>query len=58
MVKAGKKLQALACNIMNIPNLFTPVSLGALEVPNRIVMAPLTRMRAGTDRVPTALMAE
>jgi len=43
---------------MNTPNLFTPVRLGTLETPNRIVMAPLTRMRAGPGRVPTALMAE
>jgi hypothetical protein len=26
--------------------LFTPVRMGKLELPNRIVMAPLTRMRA------------
>ena len=44
--------------VMNTPNLFTPVRLGALEVPNRMVMAPLTRMRAGFGRVPTPLMAE
>ncbi|MBD5633465.1 MAG: alkene reductase [Candidatus Eremiobacteraeota bacterium] len=39
--------------------LFTPFRLGALELPNRIVMAPLTRNRAthGTD-VPHALNAE
>ena len=43
---------------MNTPNLFTPLRLGAVEAPNRIVMAPLTRMRAGADRIPTALMAE
>ena len=43
---------------MNTPNLFTPVRLGALEAPNRIVMAPLTRMRAGPGRLPTSLMAE
>ena len=43
---------------MNTPDLFTPVRLGALEAPNRIMMAPLTRMRAGPGRVPTALMAE
>jgi N-ethylmaleimide reductase len=43
---------------MNTPTLFTPVKLGAVEAPNRIVMAPLTRMRAGSDRRPTALMAE
>ena len=49
---------SLVCKTMNIPNLFTPIRLGAVEAPNRIVMAPLTRMRAGPDRVPTALMAE
>ena len=38
--------------------LFTPVRLGAVEAPNRIVMAPLTRMRAGPRRVPTPLMVE
>ena len=43
---------------MNTPNLFTPVRLGAVEAPNRLVMAPLTRMRAGAGRVPTPLMAE
>ncbi len=43
---------------MNTPDLFTPVRLGALAAPNRIVMAPLTRMRAGPGRVPTSLMAE
>ena len=30
-----------------ITDLFTPIRLGALELPNRIVMAPLTRNRAG-----------
>jgi N-ethylmaleimide reductase len=43
---------------MITPTLFTPVRLGALHAPNRIVMAPLTRMRAGPGRVPTPLMAE
>jgi N-ethylmaleimide reductase len=43
---------------LKTPNLFSPVRLGALEAPNRIVMAPLTRMRAGPGRVPTSLMAE
>jgi 2,4-dienoyl-CoA reductase-like NADH-dependent reductase (Old Yellow Enzyme family) len=38
--------------------LFDPLELGALELPNRIVMAPLTRARAGRDAVPTAIMAE
>ena len=43
---------------MNTPTLFTPLRLGAVEVPNRLVMAPLTRMRAGHDRIPTPMMAE
>jgi N-ethylmaleimide reductase len=38
--------------------LFTPLRLGALELPHRIIMAPLTRMRAGAGGVPTALNAE
>jgi N-ethylmaleimide reductase len=38
--------------------LFSPLILGAIHLPNRIVMAPLTRMRAGTANVPTALNAE
>ena len=39
------------------PLLATPLRLGALEIPNRVVMAPLTRCRAGAGRVPTDLMA-
>ncbi len=38
--------------------LFTPLKLGALDVPNRIFMAPLTRCRAGDEHIPNALMAE
>ena len=40
-----------------MPSLFDPVRLGALELPNRIVMAPLTRCRAAAGRVPNALNA-
>jgi hypothetical protein len=44
---------------MSAQPLFTPVRMGDLDLPNRIVMAPLTRMRAGSiDHVPTALQAE
>ncbi|WP_448189484.1 alkene reductase [Azospirillum sp. sgz301742] len=39
-------------------DLFTPVRVGSLELPNRLVMAPMTRSRAGAGNVPTALMAE
>ena len=41
-----------------MPTLFDPLHLGDLTLPNRIVMAPLTRARAGATRVPNALMAE
>ena len=44
---------------MSIQPLFTPYRMGTLDLPNRIVMAPLTRMRAGSDdHVPTTLQAE
>jgi 2,4-dienoyl-CoA reductase-like NADH-dependent reductase (Old Yellow Enzyme family) len=39
-------------------NLFTPLTVGALDLPNRIIMAPLTRARAGVTRTPNGLMAE
>ena len=38
--------------------LFEPATLGSIEMANRIVMAPMTRNRAGNDDVPTRLMAE
>lgn len=38
--------------------LFSPLQVGALELKNRVVMAPLTRCRASEGRVPNALMAE
>ncbi len=39
-------------------DLFTPLAMGSLLLPNRVLMAPLTRCRATGDHVPTALMAE
>ena len=42
-----------------MPSLFDPLDLTpALRLPNRVVMAPLTRGRATRDAVPTALMAQ
>src|SRR5580698_5755502 len=38
--------------------LFEPIRLGDLELPNRIIMAPLTRSRAGSSRIANPLMAE
>jgi N-ethylmaleimide reductase len=41
----------------SVPNLFTPVEVGPLALRNRVVMAPLTRSRAGPGNVPTQLNA-
>ena len=38
--------------------LFDPVRIGGWDLPNRILMAPLTRARAGAERIPNKLMAE
>src|ERR1700678_715580 len=43
---------------MDTDILFKPLKLGALDLPNRIVMPPLTRMRAGSGGVPTTMNAE
>ncbi len=39
-------------------DLFTPVTLGGLMLPNRMVMAPMTRNRANSDNAPHALNVE
>jgi 2,4-dienoyl-CoA reductase-like NADH-dependent reductase (Old Yellow Enzyme family) len=41
-----------------MPSLFDPLKVGDLQVPNRIFMAPLTRSRAGVERIPNRLMAQ
>ncbi|WP_395005508.1 alkene reductase [Undibacterium sp.] len=38
--------------------LFTPLKAGSIELNNRMLMAPLTRTRAGVEHLPNALMAE
>jgi N-ethylmaleimide reductase len=38
--------------------LFQPYRLGDLDLPNRIVLSPMTRCRAGAARIPNRLMAE
>ncbi|CAK4932867.1 unnamed protein product [Aphanomyces euteiches] len=40
------------------PNLFTPIQIGSVQLKNRILMAPLTRVRAGPSHVPNDLMKE
>lgn len=43
---------------MTASRLFEPYKLGSLTLPNRAVMAPLTRNRAGAGLVPNPLAAE
>ncbi|QGU02485.1 N-ethylmaleimide reductase [Corynebacterium kalinowskii] len=38
--------------------LFAPVQIGAITLPNRMVMAPLTRSRADRDGIPSELHAQ
>jgi N-ethylmaleimide reductase len=38
--------------------LFTPIQAGAVNLPNRILLAPLTRARADAGHLPNDLMAE
>lgn len=42
-----------------MPSLLDPIAIGDLQLPNRVLMAPLTRNRSsGPGRVPNALMRE
>jgi 2,4-dienoyl-CoA reductase-like NADH-dependent reductase (Old Yellow Enzyme family) len=41
-----------------MPTLFDPIQAGDLKLPNRIIMAPLTRSRAGASRIANHLMAK
>lgn len=41
-----------------MPSLFDPIQLGDLHLPNRIFMAPLTRLRGTPDHIPTPIMIE
>ncbi len=41
-----------------MPALLDPIRIGDLDLPNRIIMAPLTRCRAVDRRIPNKMMAE
>ncbi len=43
---------------ISLTTLFDPIRVGDLQLPNRIIMAPLTRSRAGAGRIANRLMAE
>ena len=45
-------------NASSTPTLFSPAHFGDLALANRVVMAPLTRSRAGAGLVPSPLAAE
>ncbi len=42
---------------MTLDRLFSPLKVGSLDLPNRIVMAPMTRGRAGAEGIPNDMMA-
>src|SRR5580704_7062815 len=41
-----------------MPTLIDPLVVGEWQLPNRVVLAPLTRTRSSAGRVPNAMMAE
>ena len=43
--------------VAGMSSLFSSLQLGAVRLPNRVLMAPLTRCRAGVGNVPQALNA-
>jgi N-ethylmaleimide reductase len=57
MQEATPPDKTAAASKATMPTLFTPIRVGHILAANRIMMAPLTRNRAGPEQVPTALMA-
>ena len=43
---------------MNKNHLLSPVTIGSLQLANRVIMAPLTRSRTEQNHVPNSMMAE
>jgi N-ethylmaleimide reductase len=43
---------------MSVDALFQPMTIGTLDIPNRVIMAPLTRARASESNVASALQGE
>jgi len=41
-----------------MPTLLDPIQVGDLQLPNRVLMAPLTRLRGTPDHIPTPIIAE
>lgn len=54
----GFKFESQTEKVNALKSLFDQIQIGDLTLPNRIIMAPLTRCRASAGRVPNALMAK
>lgn len=54
----GLKFESQTEKVNALKSLFDQIQIGDLTLPNRIIMAPLTRCRASAGRVPNALMAK
>jgi N-ethylmaleimide reductase len=52
-----QRVRPTVANLLRMTSLFDPLQLGDIALANRVVMAPLTRDRAGPGRAPTALNA-
>jgi hypothetical protein len=58
---SGPAAGASACYVLErttMPTLFDPLKLGDLPLPNRIIMAPLVRLRPGETHIPNEFMIE
>ena len=53
----GARPSGSPCELSDMPSLFDPIRLGAIQAPNRMLMAPLTRGRATREHTPTPIMA-
>ena len=51
-------LRSININKMTKEQLLSPFVLGGMSLKNRVVLAPMTRARAGKERIPNNLMAE
>jgi N-ethylmaleimide reductase len=54
----GARISAPQPKGIRYMDLFSPVTLGDITLPNRVVMAPLTRLRSGPEGVPGDLLVE
>ena len=51
-------MRSVSVRLGALVDLFSPIALGDLKLANRVVMAPLTRLRAGASGVPGDLIVE